>query len=142
MTNTDQAVNVSQAIYDILFLNKQELGIEDVWDGDEQLIGKYPSLCVIQGEKTRELTGAPFRTDNNFNVFVMVYHGAVRDSQLNYRDANTLAERVEALLHQDKTLGGIVVHGFVVSIEPGVVDRGTLQYVSRLTWRGLTKTLT
>lgn len=143
MPQTDKPTVVSQYIYDLLTDNKQELGIEDVFDGDQELIPRTPAICVLIGDYGRELTGAPFRTDNAFTIYLMVYHAKIQDNQLNYRECNELAEAVMDLMHQNKTLGDNVIHGFVTSIEPGYVRQGrSLSYVSRLTWYGLTKTLT
>lgn len=143
MPQSDKPTVVSQYIYDYLSDGRQMLGIEDVWDGDEQLIPRVPAVCVIMGNYGRLLSGAPFRTDNTFDIFLMMYHGQIQDSQLNQRQCILRAEAVMDYLHLDKTMGGNVIHGYVTSIEPGAVRLGTsLMFVTRITWSGLTKTMT
>jgi len=143
MPQSDKATVVSQRIYDYLIEGRLILGLEEVYDGDEQLIPKTPSVCVIMGNKNRLLSGVPFRTDNTFEIFLMVYHGKIQDSQLNQRECMNLAEAIEDYLHLDKTMGDNVIHGYCTGIEPGALRLGnTMMFVSRITWSGLTKTLT
>lgn len=144
MPQTDKPTIVAQYIYDFLRddANMLALGLEDVFEDDQDLIPRVPAACVVLGEYRRELTGIPFRTDNNFTVYVMLYHAGVKDVQLLYRECNERAEAVMDLLHTDKTMGGNVIHGYVTTIEPGYVQKKTLMYASRITWTGLTKTLT
>jgi hypothetical protein len=142
---TDKPTVVSQYIYDILSDNAamRTLGLEDVWDGEQNLIPRIPAISIVVGSYSRELTGVPFRTDNVFTIFLMMYHAKIQDIQLNQRECNARAEAVMDFLHTDKTMGGNVIHGYVVAMEPGYLAVGrSMTYVTRLTWTGLTKTLT
>lgn len=149
MPNTDSFVVVTKAIESKLKLpaSVATLGLdsaEDVTYGDQEKIPRTPFICVESGPKIRELSGigGKGRTDNRFTVFIMCYISEVRSVQLNREEADTLAEQVELLLHEDVTLGGKVIHGFVTGIEPGFSTRsGKLMRVARITWQGLTKTL-
>jgi len=129
-------------MYDLLYENRLPLVLEDVWEGDQNLIPRVPAICIVMGDYKRTLSGAPFRTDNEFTIYLMVYHGGVRDNQLNYRECNERAEAIMTLLHTDKTMGDNVIHGYVTGMEPGYQEKKTLMYVTRITWQGLTKTLT
>ena len=147
MPNTDSLYTVTKAIQTLLQANYVALELdrpEDVTYGDQDKIPRTPFLCVESGPKTRTIDGkgASGRTENNFTVFIMCYISNIRSVQENREDADLFAEQIEALLHSDVQLGGIVIHGFVTSIEPGYATRsGALMRVARITWQGLTKTL-
>jgi hypothetical protein len=52
-----------------------------------------------------------------------------------------LAEEIVDLLHQDTTMGGIIIHGFVTDWIPGVAFKATSQYRAvQLNFAGITKT--
>lgn len=145
MPQSELPTVVSQYIYDLLNTNtnKAALGLEGVFDGDQSLIPSTPAVCVLMGNYSRELTGAPFRTDNVFTIYLMVYHAKVQDTQLTQRECMAFAESIMKFLHTDKTMGGNVIHGFVTGMEPGQAPMGkTMAHVTRITWSGLTKTLT
>lgn len=147
--HTDSLYSVTKAIENLLKqpAHMATLEIADekhITYGDQQKIPATPFLTVESGPKVRELTGigGKGRTDNRFTVFILCYISAIRSVQLNREDADTFAEAVELILHSDVTLGGLVVHGYVTSIEPGYATRsGELMRVARITWQGLTKTL-
>lgn len=149
MPNTDSLTVVADAIKAKLQTpaSVAALGLRDANDvayGDQQKIPRTPYICVETGTKTRELSGigGKGRVDNHFTVFIMVYISQVKSVQVNRHDADALAEKVELILHEDVTIGGTVIHGFVTSIEPGFSTRsGELMRVARVTWTGLTKTL-
>lgn len=140
MTYTDSIVDVSRGIQDYLLLNKGDL--KDIWYGDQDLIPRLPAACVEPGPKIRTLNGSLQMSENELAVFIMVYHGQVADTQVTKQVCDEQAERIEALLHTDKTLGGLVVFGFCRELEPGYAERGrTLMYSTRITWQGLSKTM-
>lgn len=142
MPLSDQPSVVNQFIVDLL-KGEPLLQLEDVFFGDQQLIPKTPSVAVEPGPMARELTGLPFRTDNTFTVFLIIYHSKVQGSQITRKECLEYAEAIMALLHTNKTMGDNVIHGYVTSIDPGYATRGgTLMMSTRLTWSGLSKTLT
>jgi hypothetical protein len=51
-----------------------------------------------------------------------------------------LSELVEAKLHEDLTLGGLVIFGYVSGIDPGVrLRESEMIRATRLTWDGLSR---
>src|SRR5258706_13727237 len=109
----------------------------DVWYGDQDRIRTTPTVCVEPSDKTRELTGSPNMTENNFEVFILVYHNKLQDNQLTRKEVDQLAFEIEHLLHQDLQLatGGVprLIHGFVMRNESGYVwKNGTLYRTARL----------
>ncbi len=147
MPNTDSLVAVTDAIIAKIESKIVLLGLASVADvtyGDQQKIPRTPFVTVESGPKTRELTGigGKGRTDNRFTVFILGYISNIRTIQTNRREADLFGEQLELYLHEDVTLGGLIIHGFVTSIEPGYSTRsGELMRVVRLTYQGLTKTL-
>lgn len=141
MTITGSLVTVADALTAKLVANKESLGIEDVFYGDQNLIPRSPAVCVETGNKARALAGATRRTDNIFVVYILVYHSEIRSPQSNRRAADALAESIETLIHQDPTLGGLVTHGYVTSVEPGYVDRPNTMRACRITYEGQSRTL-
>jgi len=118
----------------------------DVWYGDQNTIGRTPSVCIEPDEKQRTLEGAPNMTVNEFTVFILIYHNKVQDMQITRKECDVLAYEIEKLIHQDLQLlnGGStprLIHGFVRSNESGYVYKGnTLYRVARLTFYGKNKT--
>jgi len=138
--HTQSFEEVTQAIVDLLKEHQDDLGLKDVWYGDQELIPRTPAVAVESGSKTRELTGAPDVTTNRFTVFVLTYMAKIQDVQTTRKMADQLAEAIELLLHDDTTIGGLVIFGMCTSVEPGYAIRGgTLMRAARITWEGFTK---
>lgn len=141
MSNTDSLVEVTQGIVDLLTTNQSSLGIKKVFYGDQQLLPETPVVCVESGSIGRDMSGAPFRTQNSFMVFILVYHSNVQDTQKTRKQADVFAERIVALLHQNLNIGGLVIHGYATSLESAYAHRGgEMLRASRITWEGVTKT--
>jgi hypothetical protein len=97
-------------------------------------IAETPTACVETGPKTNEFNGIPRRVMVIQDVYIIIYHERVSDSQQNQRTSEILSDAIEDLLHQDATLGGVVISSYVRNTEPGYVVRGGAQIkASRLT---------
>jgi hypothetical protein len=92
---------ITDTIINLLTVNQDSLGLQGVFLGDQNLIPKTPTVCVIPGNKQREFGGAPLRTNVDFVVWLMVYQEKLQDTQQNLRESMSLAESIEALLHVD-----------------------------------------
>lgn len=140
---TDSVYVYTNYVFDLLTERKAELGLIDVWFGDEASakLPHTPAATVEGAPKSREYNGAPRRTMNTMDLYVMVYHDKITDVQENARKAMRRAEAVEAVLHEDCQLNGLVIDSLVVSNEPGTADRGgNLMSASRLTFRARSQT--
>jgi len=119
--------------------------LQDVWYGDEALIPRFPTVTVESSGITSILSGAPYRTDNDIRIILIVYASKVQPGETTRKEADQLAYSVRSKLHTDRTLGGLVIHGFVSSIEYGYTVRRTtgataaLIRAARLTWDGKNK---
>lgn len=144
MALTDRSSEVTTYISNLLKERMIELEIKDVWYGDQNNIPRFPAVAVEPGPFNRGLSGigGKGRTDNTITVYLLVYNNNIKDVQKTRQDTDQLAEQLMDVLHEDVTMGGLVIHGFVNTIEPGYTVRGNnLLRSSRVTWTGMTKTL-
>lgn len=123
MPLTDRLDVLGTYVKDLLIANKTSLGLQDVWYGDQNTLPKTPSACVETGAKRRTYNGAPRRFQIDFEIYVLLYMERIQDLQKNRAEAETLAESVEAILHQDATMGGLAVDSYVAANEPGYTNR-------------------
>lgn len=143
MPTTDRVSLVVQAHVDLITSRKATLGLADVWYGDQSRLPRTPADCVDAGPMERTLNRATGKggTENTFRIYHLIYLGKVQDVQANLKQAQELAESIMTVLHEDITLGGLVLHGFVTTIEPGFVRKGdALMKVQRLAWHGMNQT--
>lgn len=143
MSLTDKISLVNQAHFDLLDSRKIALGLADVFYGDQALIPRTPTVCVDAGSMDRDLNGVSAKgtTENTFRIYHLIYVGKVQDAQLNLKQSQQLAEAIMDVLHEDITMGGLVLHGYVRTIEPGYVrKRDGILKVERLSWQGMNKT--
>lgn len=145
MAHTALTSVLAEAIFDKINDNKSTLGIRAVYYGNHNMVPDSPAAVVIPGRKNRSLAGvsAPGgRTMNELNVVVDILTQNVKDGESLARlEIDQLAESVETLLHQDTTMGGIIIHGYVTTWDPGVQFINSSQFrVVRMSYLGITKT--
>lgn len=116
---------------------------DNVMYGDQQLIPRTPFACVETGPMISELAGAPYMMQNDITVYLMVYHVNLKDpdgEQMTRKECDQMAYDLRTLLHTDKTMGGLVIHGHVTRMDPGYAQRqNKLLKMTRITWSGLSK---
>jgi hypothetical protein len=110
-------------------------GIKQVIYGDQSKIPVVPMVCVEPSGKRRDFNGLPRKTQIDFEVYVIIYHGGLRDTQANRKAVDLLAEAIELRLHAFPTCGGLVISSLVSTLESGVANKGgALMRATRLTW--------
>lgn len=120
--------------YDLLVAHKSDLGLQAVYYGDQDHLPVSPAVCVEPQGKTRTLVRIGRGTDVEFSLFLLLYGSKIRDPQTNRADIDQLAEDIEALVHQDERLGGLVVTSLVTRIESGYATKSNaIMRASRLT---------
>lgn len=143
-SNTAKTSVLAEFMQNLLKTNKTSLGLQEVYYGQQSMIPVSPVVVVTPGEKTRDLAGvsAPGgRTDNWLTVYVDVLSSKVGSEEEIRKYLDELADSVEEFLHQDTTMEGYVIHGFVISWDPGITFIANSQFRTvRLTWRGRSKT--
>ena len=143
MPHTDQLVTIVDYVKAKMETNAVALGLVDVYYGDQNLIPQTPAVAVEGLAKVRNLREGTtsHRTFNTFRVLLMVYLSRLDNNETTQRDVELKAEAIEALLHDDVTMGGNVIHGFVTDIEPGRAMRSNvLLRAARMVWQGQTLT--
>jgi hypothetical protein len=139
----DRITLVTQAVKDkiidqIALLD--DIQPSDVYWPDQLKIPRTPAICIDSGDYVREMAGSlgpKGRTENRFVIFLMCYLCKVADVQLTQQSVEDFAEQVMDILHQDVTMGGTVIHGFVTRIEPGYANRNSVMFrTARITWEG------
>lgn len=135
ITDLDGAV---QAVTDLITTNAVALGLRTVSYGPQGLNPKYPVAQVAGDFLQRELhTTGYFR--NTYFVYIYVMHGNMKISQQQRTKADLqLVRDIVRKLHQNKSMGGELIHSFVSSEQPGrlVGPQGNMIYGTRLTWEG------
>lgn len=142
-TLTSHLSDVGEALFDLYVAHKSDLGLAQVFYGDQAFIPDVPTLCVEPLSVDRAIAGAGLGTnvENQFNCFLMVYHGSLESVQQNRKDADRLAKAIETVAHENLRLGGIIIHGYITKVESGQASRNEIFAVTRLTWEALSKTL-
>ena len=147
---TDSVDVVAQYVIDRLKANADLLrstsnvivDAADIYYGDQDKFPRTPSICVDPGNRRRDLQGVSFRTDNNFTIYILVYHSKLQDNQETRAEVQQISEAVETLLHQDPQLGGYVIHSYCTLNESGYVFRQNTMYrTCRITFEAYSKTM-
>lgn len=135
MPYTELGTIITQRLYDIIDSNKATLGVFAVYYGDQTLIPDFPSVVCESFAKDRVLVESGFKYHLTLRTGIIVYHGKIQASEVTKKETEELAEVIEALVMEDNTLGGTIVHGYVSRIEPGVAIKNEIMLrASRLTY--------
>lgn len=144
MAHTDKSTVLAQAIKAKIELNKVTLGLDTVLYGEQSNVPGGKAAVVYCGTKRRPLAGVAGpggRSDNFMEVIIDVHYSVYNPEEDGRLAADSLAEAVEEVLHQDTTMGGIIIHGWVNEWTPGVVFKENSMYRTvRLLYVGRTKT--
>lgn len=143
MAHTDSTSVLAKAIKDKISTVSGSLGIAEVLYGNHTMVPKSPTVVVMTGTKRRTLAGVSFpggRTENELSVFIDVHSAAVGDEENERIALEELANNVEAELHKDVTMGGIIIHGFVAEQDHGNSTLSGEFRTVRLTYIGKTRT--
>lgn len=139
MPLTEDAVVVAQYIQNLIKVDVG-LGFKDVLYGDSPRIPDTPYCTVEVGRKRRSREGALNQMLIEMEVLIVVYVGRMGDPSTTKLQAEQKAEAVETLLHStgNLTLGGLVIDGYVNTVEYGVsaFPNRVFLRAARLTWYG------
>lgn len=133
-------VDFTEAVENVLKDRQVELGLEAVFYGDQDRIPVTPTACVEPIDKGRSLQGAQRYTVLNFNCVILVYLSKIQENQDQRKEVDRLGEAIEAVLHEDNTLGGRVINCMVTRFESGYAYKGgTLHRSCRITFEGTSR---
>ncbi len=130
--------DVMQAIADKLTANMVALGLKAIYYGDNNNIAAFPGAMVAGAPLNRELH-ATRQFKLTFTVFIYVIDAKLSQTKsarikVDMQEATAIAN----LIHQDLTLGGNLIFGWISQEEPGVLATGLGRAVvgTRLTYTG------
>lgn len=121
--NTDKTSVLADYIFNLLNNERYELGLEQVLYGKHNMVSKNNTVRVIPGRKTRNLVGVSAPGGRVENILVVLVDVMTSDplagESAGRLATDQLADTVEHFLHQDVTMGGLIIHGFVDAWDPG-----------------------
>lgn len=127
-------VDMGNYLVQLMKDNQVDLTLADVFYGDQSNIPRTPTACMDPGGKNRELNGAPRRSLVTITNYIIVYHNKMQGTEKIRLEDDQRAEAIEALIHTDSTMGGLVIDSMVTGIESGYLMRErTMFRASRLT---------
>ena len=141
---------VAQAIKRFIESNKEILDVKAVYYGDQSTFPTYPAVCVEPAITTRDLSGIPYQTDNNFTVSILVYVASLEGIENIQEKCDAVAEDVQDAVNAESVdsqfaggtrFGGIIVSGNAARLEYGYkMLSNRLTRCNRIVWQGFTKT--
>jgi hypothetical protein len=143
--HTDDDAVVAQAIEALVIANKAELLLDDVLYGDHNMIPHASAAIIMPGGMRRTLAGVSQpggRTQNDMVVEVVLHWSRVGDEATERKAADARGKALERKLHEDTTLGGIIIHGFVNQTDKGntIMGNNNMFRTVRMVFVAQTKT--
>jgi hypothetical protein len=145
---TGSTLELAERFYEILDLAKAELGIADVWFGDQNIVPRVPAVCVEPGVERRELQGVPDMVLMRIDTGISLYHSKVdRTQQVARRECVLFAENIKRFLHVNHlrifSADGtrqMTIHGFCTELDPGYAFmQGSRYNAVQMVWTSTTK---
>jgi hypothetical protein len=141
MPLSDNPSEVAKGIISYLNDSKDELGIRRVWYGDDDMVPETPAITVVPGNMTTEISETAFTITNQIPIILTVLHSRLDNQEVNREQCDEKAFDIRQELHKDPRMGGLVVFGYVSSMEPGFTTRQRVMLrATRIIWSGMSKT--
>lgn len=150
MAFTYKGSQVAQAIKNFIESKMGDLEIKAVYYGDQQTFPTYPAVCVEPAITTRDLSGMPYQTDNNFTISILVYFVSLDGIESIQERCDLISENLQDAINRESIdpqygggtrFGGIVISGHSARLEYGYkMLSNRLTRCNRLVWQGFTKT--
>lgn len=140
-------LQVLDHIHTLIDNNKASLGLRFVAYQDEELLPEYPAALVTMELPIAREQHATQMFLLRFNVDIWVFHARMSVGKaIRSRQDIELATNVRKLLHQNYTLDGHIVFGYVAAETPGATVRATERrsaqvLTTRLMWTGQNRVL-
>jgi hypothetical protein len=89
------------------------------------------------------LIGTGLKARWDFSIAILIYHSKIGKIEENRREASALAGDVVAKFDQTRTLGGLVVDGYITGVDAGFGTRGqgNVFRIVRCTWEGFSQVI-
>lgn len=135
MAHSDKVSVIGPMVEAYIKSRGNELGLRDVWYGDDDHIPETPAVLVTPGPKNREISATSHVTMTTFNFSLTLFHSRFTDPRITRQECDEKAEQLEEILHENRYLDGNLLHSYVSSMEFGVASRGNvLMKATRLSW--------
>lgn len=133
--------------------NLDTLGVKMTFYGDQERLPTTPIVCAEPGNKSQIYKGGGINRQLGVTIisYLLVYSSLVASPQTNRIDSDILAENIEALIHQNRTLKNLitsqgsddlVIECHVSEVQSGyVLKQNSLVRSSRITVEALTQNL-
>lgn len=141
---------VARAIKDFLDAEKANLGVSQVFYGDQRRIPVVPAVCVEPALTERPITSTSYQTTNTFTIGIVVYHTSSEGIEVIQEQCDQVSEDVADAVNAEgissafaggTQFGGKIISGHVVRLEFGYRTlNDQLMRANRLVWEGITKT--
>jgi hypothetical protein len=146
MPHTDDDTVLAQAIFDLLDANKSALNLDLVMYGFQVLIPTSTAAVVMARGNTKALAGVQGpggRTLNNLMIGIDVHRSKVGNEDTERKVVDSTANDIISLVHNDTTVGGLIIHGFFDRTDRGDTSfmNGSMFRTVVLSFTGITKTL-
>jgi hypothetical protein len=140
MAITTSLVDFAEGVEALLRDRQTELNVAAIFYGDQDRIPVTPTVCLEPVHKERTLQGAQRYTILTFQIVILVYHSVAQDNQVTRKEVDRFGEAIEAVLHEDNTLGGRVINCQVTTLESGYAFKSTTLFrSSRITFEGTSR---
>ena len=105
--------------------NKTDLGVTEVFIGDQRLFQGPVTVCVESDTKTNVVTRAAGgrSVDSVYRIYLLVYCNSIEDYHLNRKNTDIVADKVESLVYSYPTCQGKVYKLEIEQIESGYITR-------------------
>lgn len=150
MALTHKPATIAKAQVDFLEQRKIDLGLSVVFYGDQATFPSVPAACIEPAQVTRELSGFPYQTTNQFSTVILIYNTSLEGTKAIQEKCDLVSEAVAEALNAEglpapngtgTLFGGLVISGMVARHEYGyrmLADK--LMRCNRLVWSGMSKT--
>lgn len=132
---------IANALRNFFTTIKDDLGIVDVFYGDQMRIPNSPTLCVEPATTERVLSNTGLTTANTFYFNIILYDTRLGDVEEIQYTLDQLAEDVVDRLHSIGTLDELIIYGVAERMEYGyLIKSNRLMRADRIMFRAETKT--
>lgn len=132
---------LADALRNYFTTRADDLGIVDVFYGDQAMVPNTPTLCVDPSVTEHEITATGMQQANQFNINVILYGAGLGDVEDIQYELDQLSDRVKNDLNVLGTFDGRIIYGFVTRQEYGyLIKSNRLMRANRLVWTATTKT--
>lgn len=140
VTLTDKSAVVGQALKELLIADWDGIGVatkSDVYYGDQSKYPRTPAVSVEMAPQDRQLNQTGLQQRIVLRAYIMAIHSPLAAAEKRWEETDEFADRIVTQLHTNRTLGGLVINGYVTGIEPGALRRGGMLAVHRISWEAL-----